>query len=161
MKLEAIQTLPKKRNNPRKISKLESFKKQASILELSQNFLNFNFGYFIDNDTGQSFLHWQQNETLAPFMEKLKNFSQKTKKELKQDKTLEIYHNFPPHNKTDFNLPKSLPENGIDWARLRITGKSRIIGFFITEGTTEQKNIFYLVYLDENHLFWKSKLKHT
>ena len=74
-----------------------------------------------------------------------------------------IYDNFPIPAKTDFKEPRNVPLEA-RWARFRLGGKIRLVGFIIPETyhdreheTTKMRwdiNTFYIVFLDENHRFW-------
>jgi hypothetical protein len=41
-----------------------------------------------------------------------------------------------------------------EWASLHIKGKERIAGHIIG-------NVFYVVFLDKDHRFWRTEKKHT
>jgi len=64
-----------------------------------------------------------------------------------------VYGDFPPSNKTDFFHPKQVPEDA-KWARIHVNGLHCLIGHVIYD-------TFYLVFLDQEHKFWKSVLKNT
>ena len=113
----------------------------------------FSFKYFTSDD-GQSFEDWERENILSDLNNKLKNFSSKSKIELLRDKTLEIYEAYPKGSK--FSQPKNLMFSGIKWARFRVTGQRRLIGFFLDENilvNTEKADVFFVVFLDKNHLF--------
>lgn len=159
--------MPKKnRKNPKKENALKSFETQNSLNNNISKFCCFNFKYFRSTENGQSFEEWQGNNILADLMNKLKEFSQLSVEELKQNHRLKIYGPFPTSKCTDFKLPTDLPKNGIKWSSFRITGEKRLIGFFVSKEAEidDCKNIantFYVVFLDENHKFYKSIKKHT
>ena len=89
----------------------------------------------------------------------VKEFSKKTKSELLKDKTLAVYKEFP--NNSHFKYPKSIPNSSqVEWARLTITGRRRLAGFF-SEGADRESDIFYAVFLDKNHDFYPVEKKHT
>ncbi|MCI5123238.1 MAG: hypothetical protein D3925_01860 [Candidatus Electrothrix sp. AR5] len=81
-----------------------------------------------------------------------------------------VYDTFPSKNKTDFFHPKHVPHD-VCWCRFRLAGKFRLVGFTVPKKLHEQRhgktqelynsNTFYVVFLDPNHNFWKSKKKHT
>lgn len=48
----------------------------------------------------------------------------------------------------------------VEWARLTITGRRRLAGFF-SEGADRESDIFYAVFLDKNHDFYPVEKKHT
>lgn len=164
--LEENLTLVKKRSNPRKNKRLKSFELQKA---LNQNIINlscFNFSYFQKNENSQSFEDWQSEEILADLMDKIKEFSKKSLQESKQEKRLKLYGNFPSSNVSDYVLPLNLPDNGIKWGSFRLTGERRLIGFVVSNladglDCSNLKNTFFVVFLDKNHKFYKSKKKHT
>ena len=121
----------------------------------NQGLVSFSFKYFQYNDgEGQSFEEWEKDRILSDLNNKLKFFSGKTKKSLLVDQTLVIYGVFPTNTK--FKEPKYLVEYPILWARLRLTGRRRLIGFFVNNGVLE--DIFYIVFLDKNHEFYPVKI---
>ena len=113
----------------------------------------FNFKFFRSGEKyGEKFEEWEQEAILADLNNKLKNFSGKTKEVLLMDGTLEIYKHYPLGSR--FEQPKALKSLSINWARLRITGRRRLIGFFMQEYMSEKfRNIFYIVFLDKEHKF--------
>lgn len=156
----------KKRSNPNKERKLKSFERQATLNNEIGEFCCFNFKYFRTEKSSQSFSDWQDEKILADLMEKLKSFSQCSLKELKQRQTLKVYGKFPRSDKTEFDPPLDLPEDGIKWASLRLTSRERLIGFLVSDSIEKieccnLKNTFYVVFLDKNHLFYLSKKKNT
>jgi hypothetical protein len=134
----------------------------------------FNFAYFDNSqEAGQKFSDWSHNE-LTKLLDKLKEYSKESleywsKVEIGQAKPrshiLEIYGKFPTE-KSDFIRPSFVPDD-IEWARFRLESSVRLIGFIIPEKfhdtihqKTEErfdKNTFYIVFLDKNHLFYKTK----
>ncbi len=128
-----------------------------------QNKINFNFAFF-DSSQGEDFKDWNQKQ-LSELLNKLKNYSKesleywKSKRiGTKDSKVLVVYGNFP--QKSDFKHPKHIPLN-VDWARFRLEGDDRLIGFVISGNDCSSfnlcKNTFYVVFLDEDHCFYKSK----
>jgi len=109
------------------------------------------FKYF-DNTQGETFGQWQAEAILADALEKLMYYCKSTLASQRDD-TFTIYGNFPPGHLTEFVHPRHVPLDA-RWARLHITGKQCVIGHV-------HRNVFYIVFLDKNHRFWKSKKKHT
>lgn len=112
----------------------------------------FSFKDF-DRNQGQTFKEWEEEELLANACEKLAGISQLTVGQAVQQQIIKIYTktDFPPNSA--FKHPAHVPED-VQWAAMRIQGKERIIGYF-------EDNIFYIVFLDKDHEFWKSKKKNT
>ena len=71
---------------------------------------------------------------------------------------LEIYDRFPI--RSDFYHPKSVPFD-VEWARFRLEGDMRLIGFVIPNQIALEKglpnNVFYIVFLDKDHRFYLTK----
>mgnify|MGYP007069848500 CR=1 FL=1 len=148
------------RRNPTKEKYLQGLVELNNFAQSVADKITFNFKFFQFGDNGgQSFEDWQREEILADLNNKLKDFSGKTILELQQDRTLEIYPEYPKGSK--FSPPSMLSSAKIKWARLRITGRRRLIGFFLMPDksviTGAYKNTFYIVFLDKNHDFAPSK----
>jgi hypothetical protein len=97
-----------------------------------------------------------QKTLLGELCEKLKNLSELSIGEATRQNLIQIYGNFPPDEKTVFQIPRfSIPADA-KWGTIQNVGgqKSRAAGFLVD-------NIFYIVFLDRDHVFWKSELKHT
>ena len=70
---------------------------------------------------------------------------------------LEIYVKYPQDG--GFKIPEALKTAEVKWARLRLTGRRRVIGI-LPRGSESYnkangigKNIFYVVFLDKEHEF--------
>lgn len=129
----------------------------------------FNFSYFTKQSAGQDFgeiLHIN----LISLCEKLCNYSKETLNHWVREKVgkgnghiLEIYGNFP--KSSEFEEPKCVPHQ-VRWGRFRIDHSTRLVGFVIPDeyhdkmhdkGLRFDKNTFYVVFIDENHVFYKTK----
>lgn len=131
----------------------------------------FNFSYFVkDQDAGQDFCDWT-NPQLIKLLDKLVFYSTEslehwTKQPIgkKSGHILEIYDSFP--KRSDFSHPKHIPHQAC-WARFRLESSVRLIGFTIpseynrleqnSSGYYFCSNTFYVVFLDQNHKFYKTK----
>ena len=159
-----------KHKNQKKDDILNNLPELNIITELPKikELLSFNFKYFDGTqNSGQKFGDLTQ-EQLLKFFEKLKNFSSASKLHwIKQEHghskkgthtTLEIYDDFPEESL--FKYPKHVPA-GVKWARFRLEGDMRLAGFFIDENDAEGDNslcnIFYVVFFDSNHGFYKTQ----
>jgi hypothetical protein len=128
----------------------------------------FNFAYFEVQEAGQDF------EDLTPpkmvmLFEKLKEFSKESldywrnQRVGKSGYVFSTYGAFP--SKSDFTRPKHIPHQA-DWGRFRLDWASRICGFSVPKsfdgkvhmgtGKLWCSNTFYIVFLDEDHRFYKS-----
>lgn len=103
----------------------------------------------LDRNQGQSFEEWQTHNILALLCEKLAGISKLSVEEAKREQIIKEYPVFP--TKTEFTHPKHVPDDVL-WASMHIQGKECVIGYFET-------NIFYIVFLDKEHEFWKTDLQ--
>ena len=94
---------------------------------------------------------WQRAGLLSALMEKLQQLSQKTLTEAQQEGMITIYKNFPPLS--DFKVPKHI-RGSVNWAAIKdVKGqKGRVAGY--VDG-----NVFYIVFLDKEHKFYKMRKK--
>ncbi len=137
----------------------------------------FNFHYMdFSQSAGQKFEDWNQKQ-LTDLLNKLKNYCGRSlsywmtqfvggggkRSRKKRHHILEIYDCYPA--KTEFTEPKTVPHQA-SWARFRLEGKVRLIGFVLPNEYDAQEhvgtkrrfdcNTFYVVFLDQNHVFYKS-----
>jgi hypothetical protein len=123
----------------------------------------FNFSYFHSNqEYATDLATWDENN-LQQFFSKLRLYSQNPLSYWQQqaigshkNHVLEIYGAFP--RKSGFNHPAHVPSD-VDWARFRLDGKKRLIGFTIpksycTSDSHFDYNTFYIVFLDLEHKFY-------
>lgn len=125
----------------------------------------FNFHYFDKNNKGQDFKDWDHSQ-LASLLEKLKHYSESSLSNWISQKVLVEYGYFPEEEITDFTEPSTVPAQA-KWARFRLSGKVRLVGFTIPKeyddkinSNTEKRwdiNTFYIVFLDKDHKFWKTE----
>lgn len=100
---------------------------------------------------GQSFEDWESKGLLSKLMHSLHEISKVTIVEALQRKLIKKYDSFPTN--TDFKKPA--PLSAVTWGTIqKISGFSRVAGHIAG-------NVFYIVFLDENHRFWISEKKHT
>lgn len=102
---------------------------------------------------GQSFDNWQESKLLAYMVEKFAHICALNIVEAQQQRVLKIYGKFP--TKSDFNQPQHIIED-VNWAVIMdIKGqKGRVAGHIIS-------NVFYVVFLDQNHRFYITEKKNT
>lgn len=115
----------------------------------------FSFKYFSDtDDVGQSLKNWANNncKLLQGLIEKLIHLSTKNTATLSMDTTFTLYGGFPSSDKTDFKCPPKFKNKS--WGVIRNIGgqKPRVAGFL-------EDNVFYVVFFDAEHKFWKNELK--
>jgi hypothetical protein len=157
--------MSKKRTNSTKDNCLKLIAESLpcdDIVHLSQ-YMAFNFRYFDNSQEPSSDFSKLSHEQLLKIVNKIKNYSNNTTDYWKKQRVgkgkshiLEIYGDFPRNS--DFKCPKHIPI-GVLWARFRLEGDMRLIGFIISEDQHKEcclaKNIFYIVFIDENHKFYK------
>lgn len=152
-----------KHHNIKKQQKLDNFPLDSieTSIKTIKGLLSFNFKY-LDVTQGQKFLDFTQ-EQLVKFLDKLKEYSKENRTYWesarignKSGKVLVVYDSFPKDS--DFIHPKHVPSD-VKWARFRLEGDFRLIGFMIDKSDVEKyclnENIFYVVFLDEFHKFYK------
>jgi hypothetical protein len=125
--------------------------------------LVFSFEYFdCSQSAGQDFGHWSHDQ-LTKLMNKLKNYSQKTKEEWMKERiggrglrVLTVYGSFPENS--SFHHPQHIPGD-VDWARFRLENRVRLIGFLIPPNAIQffnlRQNVFYIAFLDKDHKFYQ------
>lgn len=101
---------------------------------------------------GQTYEDWQKHELLAYMLEKFGHICNVNRIEAEQNNFIKVYGAFPVNS--EFDNP--YPDRKLDWAVImKIKGqKGRIAGHIID-------HIFYVVFLDSEHLFYPSEKKHT
>ena len=131
----------------------------------------FNFSFLdTSQSAGQKFADWQ-NTQLLKLLDKLTYYCKESLSYWKKQSIgkgkwhiLEVYDNFP--YKSDFSHPKHVPHQAL-WARFRLEKKRRLIGFVIPLEYSDKEqgnsgfrfdcNTFYVVFLDKDHRFYKTK----
>lgn len=95
---------------------------------------------------GQTYEDWQKRGYLAYLLDKLGHISELNMVEAKQQKYITEYGKFPKESK--FEHPRHIAPD-VKWAVIKkIKGqKGRVAGHIIG-------NVFYIVFLDIDHLFW-------
>ncbi len=110
------------------------------------------FQYNAQIPPGQSYAEWQNEELLAYMLEKFGYICNRNRIEAEQEGLIKVYGTFPANSK--FNNP--FPDRELQWAVvMRISGqKGRVAGHVIG-------HVFYVVFLDAEHLFYPSEKKNT
>lgn len=115
--------------------------------------LVFSFKDFDSNQCppGQTFKEWEKGELLAPLMTKLVELSNKNRVIASLEGCLSTYDTFPEDS--DFKKPKYI-EGDVQWATIKDVGGQlhRVAGDIVD-------NVFYVVFLDKEHKFYKMKNK--
>ena len=126
----------------------------------------FNFAYFEKQDAGQDFSDWSASQ-LIKLSDKIKEYSKESLRYwIDHAPHFVIYGAFPPKERTDFVHPKHVPHQA-SWCRFRLESKVRLVGFVIPgdyhgkahhrTGERFDQNVFYVVFLDANHRFYKTE----
>jgi hypothetical protein len=158
-----------------KNTKKESFLKSIPDVSLESDTdlltlrCKFNFSYMDFNQAaGQHFSGWD-NGQLVKLLDKLHNYSSESlnywcNQFINGHSVLSIYKDFP--KKSDFEHPKHVPHQ-VHWGRFRLENKVRLVGFIIPPEYVEKAhpktgvrfdgNTFYVVFLDKEHVFYKTE----
>lgn len=157
-------------NNSGKERFLASFPKASIDLESDSLALRckFNFSYFETQAAGQNFTDLDQAK-LGALLGKLQEYSKESldywrnQRVGKSGTVFATYGKFPA--RSDFTLPKHVPHQA-EWGRFRLDWASRLCGFTIPKsydgkihkscGRSFCSNTFYIVFIDEDHRFYKS-----
>ena len=99
---------------------------------------------------GATFAKWQDDKFLAQACERLKDFSSMKIKSCFSS-TFKQYGNWPGHAK--LKCPRYVSEKA-NWASMHIQGKPCFGGHL-------EKNVFNIVFLDEDHNLWPTHKKNT
>lgn len=130
------------------------YKREFKELEIKQGrkdpLIVLSFKNF-DAHQGQSFEAWQKEALLARALKKLQTLCQYSIPQARAEGILKMYNQFPPSS--SFHHPKHIPAD-IQWCSMHIGNKPCVIGYF-------EDNIFHIVFLDKEHEFWITPLKHT
>lgn len=162
--------------NPFKNTQKQKFLAQIVVtsIEDSKNDLSlrckFNFSYFTVQSAGQDFSDWSLDQ-LVKLLNKLKDYGRESlnhwrSQPCKSGTVLAVYKKFPSNS--EFKNPDHIPHQA-EWARFRLESGVRLVGFMLPpefDSTTHSEtgkrfdcNTFYIVFLDLNHLFYKTELK--
>ncbi|MCD8295971.1 MAG: hypothetical protein LUC88_00195 [Prevotella sp.] len=134
----------------KEVSRIQNFREERAVKgELPK--ICFNFKDFDRNQCppGQTYEEWQDDKLLAYMLTKFGYVCECTVQEAQQKRIMTIYSDFPSNS--DFKTPKYILGD-VKWAVIKdIKGqKARVAGYIIY-------NVFYVVFLDKNHLFYKMK----
>ncbi len=133
-------------------SRLQNSKDERPVVSV-QPLMCFSFKDFDRNQCppGQTYETWQEEELLAYMITKFGYVCQCSVQEAIQRGFVKIYGDFPP--RSDFKVPQFI-EGEVKWAVVMdIKGqKARVAGYIAD-------NVFYVVFLDRDHVFYKMKNK--
>lgn len=164
------------------MSKFGNSRKNKAIKKIIPNLIEetdletrskFNLSFLDENQKFASTLKKAEKKELYDIISKIKDYSRSSLSYWKgkrigggSGKVLAEYKTFPENS--DFEHPSHVPKN-VSWARFRMQGKYRLIGFLVPkemEGKTFYSadknsycldtNTFYVVFLDPEHNFYKT-----
>jgi hypothetical protein len=156
--------------NSAKIEESESEKEREldHVKNKLSKCMKFNFSYFVGESPGYDF-HNLSQEKLADLFTKMRDYCRENldfweREAIGSSGTVFAnYIDFPVNS--DFSEPAHTPR-GVSWGRFRIDSKTRLAGFVvpkgkhdleITKGNRLDSNVFYVVFLDNDHVFYKTK----
>lgn len=136
----------------RSSSRKEETKSSKSIMKTTDRFISVSFRYFHNvDDVGQSIDSWRVDGSLPDLIEKLVYLTANGITKVSSDGIFTNYTRFPDAAVNDFKCPGeiSVDEN---WGVIKNIGgqKRRVAGFL-------KDNVFYIVFFDKDHRFWKSR----
>ncbi len=137
---------PKRKADKRKENVREEKKVEGDLPKVVFSFKDFDKNQI---PPGQTYENWERNGYLSYLVLKLEYISQKNIVEAINEGYIKVYGKFPPSS--DFIHPAHIAPD-VNWAVImNINGqKGRVAGHIIN-------NIFYIVFLDIDHLFYKMK----
>ena len=102
---------------------------------------------------GYSYSQWQENKLLAYMLDKFGFICNMNRIEAEQQGYIKVYDHFP--SKSKFMNP-FIQDNDLQWAVvMKIKGqKPRVVGYI-------KDNIFFVVFLDGDHIFYPTSKKNT
>ena len=143
--------MPKKEK--KKLPAYQREQGKRGIVGNKQRNISFSFSKHIKAE-GQSIEEWEEFGLLKPLLIRIKNLGQHSTLTVRQNNWIKEYHkvSFPPNS--GFKEPKHVV--GVTWAVMHITETSKeVVAGFIED------DVFYIIFLDKDHIFWPSKLKNT
>lgn len=143
---------PKRSRGIKSSSRNEGVREYRSVDEPTDRFISISFRYFVDSDdVGQSIKTWAADGSLEDLLCKLTYLTKNGITKVLSDGMFTNYTRFPDSSVNDFRCPSNLTKDE-DWGVIKNIGgqKRRVAGFL-------RDNIFYVVFLDRDHRFWKTK----
>lgn len=134
--------------------------------EDAKNTITLSFKYFCVNQRPQAqvFSDWSPKMQLE-LLQKLAEYTKCSRLYWKNQKInglslLAEYGDFPINS--DLKIPSNIPNSKeLIWSRFRLMQKVRVCGFFVTDDIAKEfslsTNTFYIVFLDKDHLFYKTE----
>lgn len=124
---------------------------QARVADLDPSKgLVFSFKHF-DPRQGQDLKEWEGEGLLSQMFERFREHCRTEPFTRCFSQTFKQYGPVPATS--HFRHPPHVPQDAL-WTSMHIMGQPCVIGHMI-------RNVFYIVFLDKDHLFFPSQLKHT
>ncbi|WP_422354134.1 hypothetical protein [Roseivirga pacifica] len=103
---------------------------------------------------GQSIEEWNESGLLQKLLIRLKHVGQHSVHEVKQMKLIKEYHKVKFPLDSGFTEPKHV--SNVTWAVMHLTDNSKevVVGYI-------EEDVFYIVFLDQEHQFWPTSKKNT
>lgn len=144
--------MPPKRSRSLKSSlRKEETKDSKPKPESTDRFISVSFKYFCNvDDVGQSIDSWRDDGCLGELVEKLTYLTANGITKVMSDDIFTNYNRYPDSSVNDFKCPDGLSKDE-SWGVIKNIGgqKRRVAGFL-------RDNVFYIVFFDRDHRFWKS-----
>ena len=144
--------MPKRSKGLRNPSRKEETKVSKAPNVSTDRYVSVSFRYLCNiDDVGQSISSWHKDGCLGDLLDKLTYLTSNGITKVISDGLLTNYTRYPDSSINDFKCPDGLSVDE-DWGVIKNIGgqKRRVAGFL-------RDNVFYIVFLDKNHVFWKSK----
>lgn len=144
--------MPRRSRALRQYQRKEETKDTAIPIASNDRFLSVSFKYLSDVDgVGQSIATWKEDGSLNDLVDKLVYLTSNGVTKVMSDGIVTNYSRFPDSDVNDFKCPDNISKEE-DWGVIKNIGgqKRRVAGFL-------KDNIFYVVFLDRDHLFWKTR----
>lgn len=137
------------------IDRIALNRRERKVKEEKLPLMLFSFKDFQYNSQippGQTYEEWQVKELLAYMLEKFGYICDYNRIEAEQNKFINVYGDFPKSSK--FYNP--FPNSDLEWAVImNIKGqRPRVAGYL-------ERHVFYVVFLDEEHVFFPSNKRNT
>lgn len=144
--------MPKRGRSIRSSSRNEETKSAKREVKTTDRFISISFKYFHNVDgVGQSMKTWKDEDSLSDLIDKLIYITSNGITKVISDGIFTNYTRFPDVSVNDFKCPDDISVDE-DWGVIKNIGgqKKRVAGFL-------RDNVFYVVFFDRDHRFWKSQ----
>jgi hypothetical protein len=144
----AMSKIKKKPHNEKSDIKKYLEEAAAKASELENNYFLISYRH-LDKSQGDSFYNWEQQGMLARAMDVLSDYCKSPLNQQFSDK-FTCYGAYPSA-KSGYKCPSYVPEDA-NWARIHVTGTQVLAGHIVD-------NVFYVVFLDPDHSFYKTDIQ--